>query len=129
MANKYTRRVERAHVAEVNTACLSIRGMLEGFIQEDKTGTITMLNKVRPIDVIESVLARKLTKEESNTYLSAISDIPVELQRAFKIGKIWQDLKQTSRKYLQGNNLEKKSDMVRRYRQFIQGLENPVEVR
>jgi len=115
------------HVAEVNTACTAIRGMLEGFIREDKAGTIAMLNKVRPIDVIEHVMGRRLTVEESNAYLSAIVDIPHGLQYAFKVGKVWQDLKQTARKYLQGTSMESRNEIVTKFRIFLHGLESRVK--
>jgi hypothetical protein len=102
--------------------------MLEGFVQDDKKSTIKLLNSVRPLDVIEYVLGYELERKawgtvEGPLYLSAISDVPVDLQEAFKLGKVWQDLKQTARKHLQGSTLETNMDMVKRFRTFLQGVD------
>lgn len=128
MTSKYTR-VQKSNRAEVTNAKIAIRNMLEGFIKEDKAGTIAMLNSVRPIDVIEHLLARKLTREEGALYLQGLSDIPVELLGAFRIGKVWQDLKQTSRKYLQGTGVENKKEIVTKFRIFLHGIETRSRVK
>jgi len=124
MSNKYTTRLARSHVAEVNLSCLAIRHLLEGFVNDDRTRAIAMLNKVRPVDVVEHVLGRKLTCEEGTLYLECIDSIPSELQEAFRAGKIWQDLKQAGRKYLQGKSIDSKTCMVAKFRQFLHGLES-----
>jgi hypothetical protein len=96
--------------------------MLEGFIREDREGTIAMLNAIRPKDVIEHVLGRALTPVECDSYLLALSEIPADVREAFRIGQVWQDLTQASRKFLQGRSLDSKNMVVGRLKSFLRGM-------
>jgi hypothetical protein len=117
---QYTTRQSRKNLSTVNATVKALRGIQEGFVRGDKAGTIRLINGVRPIVVIEYLLGRKITQSEGTQYLLAIDYIPVDIRGAFKLGKEFQDIKQTARKQLQGGDV---TDLTHRFKKFMDGLE------
>lgn len=122
MTRHYTKCIERKHVTRVQTTCMALKGMLNDFVRDDKVSAIRRLNVVRPIDVIECVLGRTLDTSEGLLYLEALQEVPASLQDAFKLGKVWQDMKQGARKHLQGNTSETAQEYVVKFRRFLSEL-------
>ena len=125
VTSKYTTNTQRRNRSEVHNTTIALRMLLENFIQEDKASAIKRLNtaNIRPKDVIQFVLGRSLTPSECTLYLYSVSCVPVDLQHAFRLGKVWQDLKQTARKQLQGNTADSPKDFVKKFRSFIQNMD------
>jgi hypothetical protein len=121
--SRYSTREQRARVASVNIGMQSMRRLLESFIQDDRETAIRILNSVRPIDVIEYLMGRPMTKVEGTIYLQAIEDIPSKYQQIYQVAKVWQDVKQTCRKYLQGNGVDSKQDILKKFKAFINKCE------
>jgi len=126
MRRTYTRNAQgqfavNHELAQVKAGMDTFRLILDDFVQGDKHRAIRMLNAIRPIDVMEYILDRRLTEEEGTQYLGAIGNAPTHLQGIFRLGKIWQDLKQASRKYLQGTGTY--DSLLAGYKSFLQGIE------
>ena len=121
---KYTTRKARRNVASVNCACAIMRNMLELFVVGDNAGCIKLLNSVQPLDVAEYIMGRSVTVAEGNLYLLAIADMPRGMQDVYRTAKIFQDMKQACRKFMQGTSCDSKEDITKKMANFITTMES-----
>ena len=112
---------QKTRRASANSSTVTLRTLLTEFVQSGDKSVITTLNSVRPLDVIEYILQRPVTLDESLLYLEALSNIPESLQQAYRCGKLFQDLKQACRKHLQGDTTER--DLVHKFKDFVTTLD------
>jgi hypothetical protein len=100
-----------------------MRVLLDTFIEGDKAVCIAVLNGIAPKEVMAYVLGRELTFDERMEFgTQSISNSVPRMQSIYQLGKIWQDTKQTCRKYLQRD--ESKAVIVRELKDFLGRMEN-----
>jgi hypothetical protein len=110
---KVTTRKGRDYRTKVTSEVEALKQFLTGFILD---GSDTLRNELRPVDIVQALLPnREIIGEEYLNSISAQHD--EELQAAIQLAKIWQDLRQASRKFYQfkGRN----SSMVARFKTLL----------
>ncbi len=125
MQRRYTRNEHgqfavNQELAQVKAGMDTFRLILDDFVQGDKKRAIRLLNTIRPKNVMEYILGRRLTKEESKQFNECHEHVSDELIDVFHIGRTWQDIVTTSRMYLRGRVSQEV--MLTQYKAFLTGL-------
>jgi hypothetical protein len=116
-------RSSRARRAQVTNCTSAMRFLLRAFVHGERHEAIKLINSIRPVHIMETVLERAVQPAECTLYLQAIDHVPAHLQPAVQAAKAWQDTAQTARKMLQGTDTESKPAIIARFRSIIRVLE------
>jgi hypothetical protein len=127
MQRRYTRNEHgqfavNQELAQVKAGSDTFRLILDDFVNGDKVRAIKLMNGIRPIDVMEYILGRQLTKEESTQYNECHEHVSDNLIDIFHLAREWQATVQTGRMYLRGR--KSREVMLAQYKAFLTGLEN-----
>jgi hypothetical protein len=138
-AGKYTRRydlmttrTQRQVVTQIAWGSKTLRSLLDHVLQGNEAQAMAMINGElsKPIELVETIMGKKLTREERMLYLLAPEHVPCDLQVAMQYGHYWENLIKAVRSYLnpacrsQMPQELAHADIIARLRIFVTAVQN-----